>query len=147
MDEADDSAALQQRERDFELAREPRSVRVLNEALERWLTARGVSEPVLRAVQVCCDEILANAIHHNGGARDPIRVRIELGTDRLCARFAYRAQDFDPHSSRSPNTHTPISLRDIGGLGIHLLKSLTDRLDYRYRDGHHCLDFEKRYPS
>ena len=28
-----------------------------------------------------------------------------------------------------------------------LLKSLTDRLDYRYRDGHHCLDFEKPYPS
>lgn len=147
MDEADDSAALQQRERDFELAREPASVRVLNEALERWLSAHGVAEPVLRAVQVCCDEILANAIHHGGGARDPIRVCIELRADRLRAGFAYRAQDFDPHGSRSPNTHTPISLRDIGGLGIHLLKSLTDRLDYRYRNGHHCLDFEKRYPS
>lgn len=37
--------------REFELAREPRSVRVLNDTLEHWLTARGVPEAVLRAVQ------------------------------------------------------------------------------------------------
>ena len=133
--------------REFELAREPRSVRVLNDTLEHWLTARGVPEAVLRAVQVCCDEILANATHHAAGSRDPIRVRVELRADHVWARFVYRAQDFDPHRQRPPNMHTPVSLRDVGGLGIHLLKSLTDRLDYRYRDGHHCLDFEKRYPS
>ena len=88
------------------------------------------------------------------GAPQRLRGPAQQATGRAgqqqTARFRQRdqlARVFDPHRQRPPNMHTPVSLRDVGGLGIHLLKSLTDRLDYRYRDGHHCLDFEKCYPS
>ncbi len=146
MDDAVDSAAPGPKEREFELARELRSVGLLNLALERWLLDQGVPEPVLRAVQVCCDEILANAIHHGGDVSGPVHARFLVGDDHLRAQFAYRAHAFDPDGRARPDTHTPISLRSIGGLGIHLLKALTDRFEYHYRDGHHCLEFDKRYP-
>ena len=147
MDDSVDSAELGLRVREFELARELPSVALLNGTLDRWLPACGVPEPVLRAVQVCCDEILANAVHHAGAVREPIFVRVALQPDRVQAQFAYRAFAFRPDRQERPNTHTPISLRDIGGLGIHLIKSLTDHFEYHYRDGHHCLQFEKRHPS
>lgn len=143
MDESDNWASGNGSVREFELARELRSVDRLNGTLDAWLAERRVPEPVLRAVQVCCDEILANAIHHCGDVREPIFARFLLDKDRLHAQFAYRAEAFDVARQARPNTHTPISLRDIGGLGIHLIKSLTDRFEYHYRDGHHCLQFEK----
>lgn len=146
MDEPVASMASEGNECEFELARELRSVGVLNSALDQWLPGRGVPEPVLRALQVCCDEILANAIKHSGEVPEPVYVRIVLGDSQVKAQFAYRAEAFDPSQRPRPNTHTPISLRDIGGLGIHLIKSLSDRFEYHYRDGHHCLQLEKEFP-
>lgn len=145
MDEPVGSMASNGNECEFELARELRSVGVLNSALDRWLPERGVPEMALRALQVCCDEILANAVRHSGDVPEPVYVRIVLGERQLLAQFAYRALAFDPAKRPLPNTHTPISLRDIGGLGIHLIKALSDRFEYHYRDGHHCLQLEKSY--
>ena len=41
---------------------------------------------------------------------------------------------FDPSEVENPDLETPIEDRKIGGLGIHLVKSLSDYFAYR-RDG------------
>ena len=129
----------------FVFARERVSVGRLSAALDCWLPDCGVPEPVLRSMQVICDEVLANALDHCGGVEAPVHLRMAVAQHRVVAQFAYLGHSFDPQAKPKPDVHTPVSLRDMGGLGIHLIKSLSDLFEYHYRDGHHCLRIEKQY--
>lgn len=132
--------------REFELARELRSVGVLNDALDPWLLTHQVPESCRRAVQICCDEIIANVILHAGTISEPIRVALRIDDAGLVANFVYRSRQFDPAKRKLPNTTTPVSQRNSGGLGLHLVQSLSERFEFHEEDGHHHLRIEFGFP-
>ena len=132
--------------REFELARELHSVGVLNEALDAWLHGCAVPESVRRAAQVCCDEIVANVVLHAGEVPDPIRVSMQVDDKLLRASFIYRARKFDPKRRGAPDTNTPVSQRNAGGLGLHIVQSLTQCFEFHEEDGHHHLHIELAFP-
>jgi anti-sigma regulatory factor (Ser/Thr protein kinase) len=43
--------------------------------------------------------------------------------------------EFNPLEFPEPDTNLPVEERPIGGLGIHLLRKMADRLEYRRIDG------------
>ncbi|MHC5028857.1 MAG: ATP-binding protein, partial [Planctomycetota bacterium] len=45
-----------------------------------------------------------------------------------------------------PDTTLDIDRRDVGGLGIHLIRNVMDSLSYRRRDGCNILLLEKSLP-
>ncbi|HWT14935.1 MAG TPA: ATP-binding protein [Patescibacteria group bacterium] len=145
MDESSDDAAISRRVREFELARRPASVGVLNGQLADWLPSFGIPDATLHAVLVCCDELVANACQHAGTTGGPIGMRIEVMDRGMLIGCSYRARDFDLSAHRSPQLHTPVSLRDIGGLGLHLMYALCQRCDYRFHDDHHHITLEWRW--
>ena len=53
---------------------------------------------------------------------DGSRLRFELEDD---------ARPFDPLSARIPDLETSADRRQIGGLGIHLVRTIMDRVAYR----------------
>ena len=50
---------------------------------------------------------------------------------------------FDPLSEKDPDVTLPSDKRKIGGLGIFLVKSVTDEQHYEYRDSKNILTFKK----
>jgi anti-sigma regulatory factor (Ser/Thr protein kinase) len=51
---------------------------------------------------------------------------------------------FDPLAQPAPDIHAPIEERKVGGLGIHLLRTLMDAVEYRRADGRNHLSFRIR---
>ena len=53
---------------------------------------------------------------------------------------------FNPLDSAAPDLSADISSRQVGGLGIYLVKQMAGRLTYEYRDGGNVLTlwFEKK---
>lgn len=51
---------------------------------------------------------------------------------------------FNPLEKADPDISVPVDKREIGGLGIFLIKNLMDEVDYRYENGYNKLILKKR---
>jgi len=53
------------------------------------------------------------------------------------------AAPFDPLSAKSPDLVSPVDARQIGGLGIHFVRSIMDRVAYERVGNDNTLILEK----
>jgi serine/threonine-protein kinase RsbW len=114
----------------------------------RWASVHDVPEPSVRAFQVVFDELLTNAIDYalQGKADALLQVTLRPDQQALDAWIIDNGPAFDPlHEAATPDLELSVEDRPIGGLGIHLVKSLMDRADYRRNDGRNLLHLSKRH--
>lgn len=114
--------------------------------LEATLQAAGVGEAVVGELRLVAEEGLSNVIRYAYAdqARHSIEVAVEIdgGEVRLVLRDDGRP--FDPLAAPAPDLDAPFEQRSAGGLGIHLLRSLVDRADYRREEGANVLRLVRR---
>jgi anti-sigma regulatory factor (Ser/Thr protein kinase) len=89
------------------------------------------------AINLELDELITNIVSYgNFGALDPkieILLRIEHGV--LTLTMEDNGKPFDPTFDTEPNTTSPLESREVGGLGLHLVKSFADRVSYEFVEG------------
>ncbi len=59
--------------------------------------------------------------------------------------FSDQGTPFDPMAREDPNINLGIDERQIGGLGIFMIKKTMDKVNYEYRDGSNILTMEKYF--
>jgi anti-sigma regulatory factor (Ser/Thr protein kinase) len=72
-----------------------------------------------------------------------ITVRAGKAGDAVAVQFEDGGSPFNPLEWPRPKTHGAIEERNIGGLGIHLMKTMTDHAGYRRLDGKNQLTIFK----
>ena len=95
-------------------------------------------------INLALDELITNAVTHGfTGVTEP-RIDIGLRVDgrTLVLTIEDNGQPFDPMADSHPDLDSPLEAREIGGLGLHLVKTFASRVDYRYVDGRNCLTLE-----
>lgn len=128
------------------LANRPSEVDRLVSAVARFAHDHRIAEPDLRVVALALDEVLTNTISYGYDDQVPheIRVRLTLANSRLSAEVEDDAKPFNPLTVPSPDLTSPIEARSVGGLGVHLVRSLMDQVDYRRESGKNHLIMSKR---
>jgi len=85
-------------------------------------------------IAVAVDEIFSNiaryAYHTNTGG---VTIRIAVGHE-IVIEFEDSGIPYDPLSADAPDISLPAEAREIGGLGIFMVKNIMDSVEYR-RDG------------
>jgi anti-anti-sigma factor len=122
---------------------------LLDEALDRLGVRGGVAATTLAEVRIVCDEIVSNIIrhaYHDGGPHD-IEVRLELAGHRIAVTVLDDGVSFNPLVAPAADTNLPLEQREPGGLGIHLVKRLTDEATYRRQDGRNVITLVKAVPG
>jgi serine/threonine-protein kinase RsbW len=92
------------------------------------------------------EEAVANVINHAfAGVPAPHRIAVALAIedDRVAAEIIDNGRPFDPSAAPEPDRTPPLESRDIGGLGIHLIRRMMDRVEYRRAAGENRLRLEK----
>jgi serine/threonine-protein kinase RsbW len=104
-------------------------IREMNAVLE----PRNYSDRSMYAVNLVVEEILTNTIKYGYGddAVHRIEVRLELDHDRICIEFEDDGQAFDPHSIPPPQNDNSFADIEPGGLGLHLVRKMTDSMNYQ----------------
>lgn len=124
----------------------PGGVGEVSAAFETFAETNGIPEGVRRSVNVAVDELLANALSHGRTGRDPcsVTVEVELDNERLIVTLTDDGPPFDPFKQAAPDTTLSVDERQIGGLGVHLVRELMDEVSYQRRDGHNVVILVKQ---
>ena len=59
--------------------------------------------------------------------------------------FLDRGRPYDPLAKADPDITLPTEERQVGGLGIFMVKKMMDELTYEYKDGRNILKLRKNY--
>lgn len=87
---------------------------------------------VLNTVNLALDEIITNIISYGYADEESHEIKIELFLHDgvLSVIVEDDAKAFNPLDQPEPDIDIPLEEKQIGGLGIHLIKNLMDELDY-----------------
>jgi serine/threonine-protein kinase RsbW len=112
-------------------------LRDLAAMVEDFGDSNNLPAPKVFAINLELDELITNIVSYgNFGALDPkieILLRIEHGV--LTLTMEDNGKPFDPTFDTEPNTTSPLESREVGGLGLHLVKSFADRVSYEFVEG------------
>jgi anti-sigma regulatory factor (Ser/Thr protein kinase) len=97
-------------------------------------------------IDIAIDELFSNIAHY---AYNPetgnATVQVEVVENPLAViiTFIDNGVPYDPLKSDDPDTTLSAEERDIGGLGIFMVKKTMDEITYEYKDGHNILSIKK----
>lgn len=102
-------------------------------AFEEFAEFCDISMPVMMKVNIVLDELLSNIVKYgfDDEKEHTIRVTLELFGRKLVITFEDDGIPFNPFQKTPPDLTKPIEEREIGGLGIHLVRNLMDEFSYK----------------
>jgi len=118
---------------DITLPVTPELTRVVHARLEAFAQAAHLPAKVMFAVDTALEELLQNVVDYSGAHEVKLRLAIEAGEIRL--ELADDGKPFNPLIAAGPDLSLPLSEREIGGLGVHLVRQMMDRAAYEHRGG------------
>ena len=131
----------------FVLKGERKEIGAINDALERAAAAGGVPESAFRQMQVALDELLTNAVSYGQvNAQSPAKVDVIVSTNSVRSVIRSKDVNFNPFTqSETPDLDACIADREIGGLGVHLVKEMMDEYAQQYEDGYNIIVVGKNF--
>ena len=113
-----------------------REVDRLNRVIRQFGDLHEVPSRVLYAVNLALDEVVTNVVRHafKDAKEQEVIARVTATPSEVTTEVSDTGRAFNPLDVPPPNLDAPLSERTLGGLGIHLVRSLMDSIEYR-RDG------------
>ena len=118
----------------------------LSSLVEAFGEAEGLGAETIFKVNLALDEVVTNVIrygHEDDGQPHPIVVRLTLADGVLTAEVEDDGRAFNPLDAPPPDITASLDDRPIGGLGIHLVRSVMSAVEYRRENGRNVLTMRK----
>ena len=119
------------------LANRASELQRLVSGLEQFAQDHRIPKADVHAVTLALDEVITNTIAHGYDDHEAheIQVRLTLANGRLSAEVEDDGRPFNPLTAPQPDLTSAVEDRPVGGLGIHLVRSLMHHVDYRRESG------------
>ena len=94
-------------------------------------------------LELAVEEALMNVCNHAyNGKGGEIRVRAGTEDGEFVVEIEDSGPSFDPASLPPPDTTAALADRPIGGLGVHLIRRVTDGMRWRREEGRNVLTLD-----
>lgn len=96
-------------------------------------------------ISLALEELITNTVIHGRfpDIDEPaIVVKMNAYPDLVILVMETNGDRFDPTMDTNPDTDSELESRSVGGLGLHLVKTLADRVAYEYVDDVNRLTLE-----
>lgn len=109
----------------------------VNETIEDLAKSWNLSLRISAQLSLVLDELLTNIIRYAYVDEDDhmIEINLEIQKDVLYIKVIDDGIEFNPLQHPEPDLNPNLAEREIGGLGIHLIKKLTQEFVYLRKDG------------
>lgn len=117
------------------------SIEEVTAFFEEQLTAAGAPAKTIAQVNVAVDEIFSNIARYSRAKKVTVSCLIEGKSAIL--RFEDDGVPYDPTKTSEPDITLSAEDREIGGLGLFMVKKIMDRVEYACLGGCNVLTLEK----
>jgi serine/threonine-protein kinase RsbW len=130
-----------------------RSVRADREApalvralIESFTVEQRVSPDDTARVLIAVEELVTNIVKYGYDPGSPGTIAVTVWTEgnRLGIGIVDDSEAFNPFAQPDPDLDGPIERRRVGGLGLHLVKSIMDRTRYERVDSRNVVEISRR---
>ncbi|MBQ6111886.1 MAG: ATP-binding protein [Synergistaceae bacterium] len=124
-------------------------VKNLDEVLafvDEQLEVHDCSPKIQMQIDVAVEELFVNIAHYAYNPETgPATVRVEIQENPLSViiTFIDNGVPYDPLAKPDPDVTLSAEEREIGGLGIYMVKKSMDNIEYEYKDGQNILKIQK----
>ncbi|HJS57438.1 MAG TPA: ATP-binding protein [Vicinamibacteria bacterium] len=122
-------------------------IRQAAERFDAFSAAHGLSQGEVWPFQVALDETLSNIIGHGLHGRAPgaqIEIELRLHDREIEMLIVDDAPPFNPLDAATPDTNLPVEDRQVGGLGIALVRKLMEVVEYERRGDQNRLRLRRK---
>ena len=120
----------------------------IRDDVESFCEAHGLPLKTGFSLQLVLEELLVNIVNHGyGGRKGPVVLVLGTGGGRLNGEIIDEGVPFDPTAAPTPDVEAEIDDRSIGGLGVHLVKSMVEDFDYQRIGDRNVVRFSMRIPD
>ncbi|MEO7666310.1 MAG: anti-sigma factor antagonist [Dehalococcoidia bacterium] len=118
---------------------DPGAVARVVERFVAFAEEHALPAPVRRSIQVALDEFVYNPIVYGFLGAEGVPgegegdVLVEWDADRVRVTITDNGPPFDPLARAAPDTALSVEEREIGGLGVHLVRQMMDEVSYHRR--------------
>ena len=97
----------------------------------------GFDEEAINKISIAVDEACTNIIKHSYefAQNGDIGIEIESGEGKFEIIVSHNGKSFNPDEIKPPDMKEYLSHYRRGGLGMHLMRSLMDRVEYKLAGG------------
>lgn len=116
----------------------PSSTRYLEDArrfVETYARQADLTSDTVEHFKIAVDEACTNVIKHSyrGDASHQIDIAVIIDSDYFTVRIRDEGVPFQPELYKEPDIFELAKRRRAGGLGVHMMRRLMDRVEYRQR--------------
>lgn len=115
--------------------------------VDEELEALGCPLKAQMQIDIAIDELFGNIAHYAYNPEvGPATVRVEVVENPLSVvvTFIDKGIPYDPLAREDPDVDLSLEDRQIGGLGIYMVKKSMDEISYEYKDGQNILRIKKK---
>jgi len=123
-----------------------REIERLNRLVPQFGELHDVPSRTLYAVNLALDELVTNVVLYGFSEPSGQEVLVKLSTagSELVASVCDGGKPFNPLEVRPPDLNAPLEDRELGGLGVHLVRSLMDHVSYARENDQNVLTVRKK---
>ncbi len=120
-------------------------IKIVIDNFEEFAKLANLEQAFVLKMNIVLDELLANVIRYAFEDNHDHLIYLEFAvTDSsFCMTLEDNGVPFDPFNQPPPDTNKGLEERDIGGLGIHIVKRLMDNYSYERLGNNNVVKLEK----
>lgn len=108
------------------------SFELVEQFLDNRLKTADVPQKTIRRMMITSDEIWSNIVNYSNATTASLKLRRD--GDIVFFDFTDNGIPYDPTKAETPDTTLSADEREIGGLGLHMVRSMTSSIQYTYSD-------------
>ena len=121
----------------------------LSEFLDLFFEEVGIDMELCMSLNLAMEEAVVNVIDYAypQGTSGTVDISALADGDAVAFVITDSGIPFDPTAAKEVDTTLPLEERQIGGLGIHLIRKIMDDVSYERRDNKNILTLRKNINS
>lgn len=114
--------------------------------IEEQLEAKGFGMKSMLKVITACEEIIVNVMNYAYGDREgDLEIAFYDGNDYITITFVDNGAPFNPFEQPEIDVSLALDEREVGGLGILMVKKMMDDVHYDYINNQNRLTIKKYF--